>query len=267
MSRNVFLIWSVALALVGALGGYVVGATSKDAGASGRAARAEVDDASDGLETGVAEEAADADADEAPEEGPRMLARDRAKTTPEAGEAGADDASADPKETRPATAPRQDAECLGERDALRAEVEGLRQERLELLGHPLDPIPDPPERFGEASMSTAIGAALKSEGVAGEVEATDCAEHPCIVFGRLEGDEADMEKIERSVAMAEYRDDVLTLLFWATSVEDPDAAVAPETGLFALAYYATEDREALGEELQRRIRARVMEYWNTDQPG
>lgn len=118
---------------------------------------------------------------------------------------------------------------------LQAELDDLRSERLELLGSP--------------------------------IEATDCAEHPCIVFGRLDGDEEDMEKIERSPSLSPYADDVLTLLFWAATVEEGIDARAPETGLFALAFCSAEERQARGEELDRRIRARVMEYWNTDRPG
>ena len=89
---------------------------------------------------------------------------------------------------------------------------------------------------------------------------------PCIVFGRLEGDEEDMEKIERAEALHSYEGDILSLLFWATSVDDP-SAVPHETGLFALAYYTDADRHEHGDALDRRIRARVMEYWNTDRPG
>ena len=85
--------------------------------------------------------------------------------------------------------------------------------------------------------------------------------------GRLEGDEEDMEEIERAASLSPYADDVLTLLFWATSVVDKAAAKTPETGLFALAFYPAEDRATRGEALDRRIRARIMEYWNTDRPG
>lgn len=108
--------------------------------------------------------------------------------------------------------------------------------------------------------------ALEQVGVPGAVEATDCSEHPCITFGRLEGDEEDMEEIERSAALSEYQSDILTLLFWATTADPDERARSPETGLFALAFYSFDDRAELGETLDRRIRARVMEYWNADRP-
>lgn len=154
-----------------------------------------------------------------------------------------------------------------ELERLRSEVSSLREERAELMGEPIEAPPSSAPRFSAAAMSSAVGQALVSEKVPGDVEGTDCAEYPCIVFGRLEGDEEDMEEIERSAALSPYADDVLTLLFWATSVEEGAAAKVPETGLFALAFYTVDDRQARGERLDRRIRARVMEYWNTDRPG
>jgi hypothetical protein len=159
------------------------------------------------------------------------------------------------------------AEQAQEIRRLQAELADLRAERLELLGSPIEPPSSSAPRFAGSALSSAVRDAMGSESVPGDIEATDCAEHPCIVFGRLDGDEEDMEEIERSPSLAPYADDVLTLLFWATTVEEGVDARAPETGLFALAFYSAEERESRGEELDRRIRARVMEYWNTDRPG
>jgi hypothetical protein len=150
---------------------------------------------------------------------------------------------------------------------LQAELDDLRSERLELLGSPIEAPATSSPRFTGGAISSAIRDAMGSEAVPGDIEATDCAEHPCIVFGRLDGDEEDMEKIERSPSLSPYADDVLTLLFWAATVEEGIDSRAQETGLFALAFYSAEEREGRGEELDRRIRARVMEYWNTDRPG
>jgi hypothetical protein len=151
-------------------------------------------------------------------------------------------------------------------DRLRQELAALREEQREVMGEPVEPPADMEPRFGGATMSGAVQGALGQANVSGEVEATDCSEHPCIVFGRLEGDEEDMEEVERAAALSVYDGDILTLLFWATSVEEPGVAPA-ETGLFALAFYSFEDRASRGEELDRRIRARTMEYWNHDRPG
>ena len=181
--------------------------------------------------------------------------RDRARRRQQA------DKSAGPSSPRPT--PGGSESCDAE--TVHA-LEACAEEQLELLGRP---IPSPPaiaERFEGRALSGQVGRALEQAGVAGEVEATDCSEHPCIVFGRLEGDEADIEKVERAEVLEPYDADILTLLFWATTSDDP-AAPAQETGLFALAYYEDADRQEHGEDLERRIRARVMEYWNTDRPG
>ncbi len=151
-------------------------------------------------------------------------------------------------------------------ERLRQELLALREERREVMGEPVAPPADLEPRFSGSVMSGAVGVAFEQANVPGAVEATDCSEHPCIVFGRLEGDEEEMEEVERTAALSTYDGDVLTLLFWATSVEEPGATPA-ETGLFALAFYSFEDRAARGEELDRRIRARTMEYWNHDRPG
>lgn len=154
-----------------------------------------------------------------------------------------------------------------ELEKLRAQVMQLREERTELMGSSIDAPAESAPRFSGPTMSSAIAGALVAEKIAGDVEGTDCAEYPCIVFGRLEGDEEDMEEIERSAALSPYKNDVLTLLFWATSVEEGVSAKVPETGLFALAFYTVQERAERGDQLDRRIRARVMEYWNTDRPG
>lgn len=172
---------------------------------------------------------------------------------------------------------------------LRKEVARLESDHREMFGEPIAaPSGDRPERYGGSSISSAVQQALADEQVGGAVETVDCSEHPCIIFGRLEGDEEDMEEIERAPSMSQYDDDVLTLLFWATSIDEGrgagdggedgsgdgggDAGEAgpgtqPETGLFALSFYSREERAERGEELDRRIRARVMEYWNVERPG
>jgi hypothetical protein len=183
-----------------------------------------------------------------------------------------DDADRDDSPGSVPASAQQDSEDEGpeapedELERLRKELAELREEQREVMGEPVDAPADVEPRFGGAAMSGAVAGALGEANVPGEVEATDCSEHPCIVFGRLESDEEDMEEVERAAALSAYDGDVLTLLFWATSVEEPGATPA-ETGLFALAFYSFEDRAGRGDELDRRIRARTMEYWNHDRPG
>jgi hypothetical protein len=177
-----------------------------------------------------------------------------------------DDDRIDPDQENPEV-PGREEDPEDEIERLRTEVAALREERRELMGEPISSPSEHAPRFEGSAISGSIQTAMSEAGVTGAVEATDCSEHPCIVFGRLEGDEEDMEEIERAAGLSQYKDDVLTLLFWATSVDSPGKSKAPETGLFALAFYGAEERATRGEELDRRIRARVMEYWNTDRPG
>ncbi|MBX7082660.1 MAG: hypothetical protein K1X88_25870 [Nannocystaceae bacterium] len=170
-----------------------------------------------------------------------------------------------------AAAPEGDtgADAAGEGAATPASLAAEAEACAELLGQPIAIPPGLAPRFSAPALSRSVTAAMGQAGAQGDVEGVDCSEFPCIVFARLAGDEEDLEEIERAAALDEYEDDVLTLLLWATTVE-PEARTHPsarETGLFALAYYGTEDRAAHGDELDRRIRARVLEVWNAERPG
>lgn len=180
-------------------------------------------------------------------------------------------AEGDPTRGHPA---EPTAETIDDQDSpseeiarLQRELTDLREEAAELMGEPLPPAANPEPRFTAAALGGSVQQAIDQAGVGGSVEHIDCSEDPCIVFGRLVGDEADMEKIERTAALAPYESDVLTLLFWATSLDGPDPSGVRETGLFALAYYSLDARAERGTELDRRLRARTVEYWNTDKPG
>lgn len=150
--------------------------------------------------------------------------------------------------------------------ALRREHAELRDEHTELVGEPLPQPSDVEPRFSGPSLTASVGQAIGQAGVEGKVEHVDCSEYPCITFGRLAGDEEEMEEIERAAALSPYDADVLTLLFWAASADSSQAPGAKETGLFALAFYTQDDRATEGAALDRRIRARTVEYWNTDKP-
>ncbi len=194
----------------------------------------------------------------APEEGSDARARRRDGSSPSA---GVNLVEGDEPGPRSAT------ERARELEELREAVATLQEEKKELLGDPIAAPPKVGARFGGPSVSRSVHAAIEQVGVPGGVESVDCEEHPCIVFGRLAGDEEDMEEIERSAALSEYQSDVLTLLFWATTASPEEVTSSPETGLFALAFYSFEDQAEFGEALERRLRARVMEYWNSDRPG
>lgn len=164
--------------------------------------------------------------------------------------------------------PRDEVERLTrELASLKRENAELRDEHAELLGEPVPEPSDIEPRFSAPSLTVSVGQAIGQAGVEGKVEHVDCSEYPCITFGRLAGDEEDMEEIERAAALSPYDADVLTLLFWATSVDSSESPGTKETGLFALAFYSQDDRATDGVVLDRRIRARTVEYWNTDKPA
>jgi hypothetical protein len=147
-----------------------------------------------------------------------------------------------------------------ELDRLRRELVELREEQLELLGKPRPMPADIAPRHTKAALSGAVINAMGQANVPGGLDDVDCSEYPCIVFGRLHGDEEEMEEVERAAALQPYDGDVLTLLFWATSTDELDAPGPRETGLFALAFYTFEDRAESGADLDRRIRARTIEF-------
>jgi hypothetical protein len=106
------------------------------------------------------------------------------------------------------------------------------------------------------------------------VETVDCSEHPCIVFGRLQGDEAMVAELEDSKFFAQYDDDVGVMLTWASGDHEREGdskpglerEKPPEVSLFAFAFYSHEDKARHGEALDRRIRTRTAEYWNASRP-
>lgn len=147
------------------------------------------------------------------------------------------------------------------------EIEAARADRVEHEGEPI-PMPEAlPPRFEGASVRAALERAIAEARVEGRLEELDCSEYPCIAFGRLRGDEEDAERIERSRALSPYRDDVLTLLFWAVTDDAAPHDRPRETGLFALAFFERAERERLGDRLDLRLRARAVDLWATMRPG
>lgn len=198
----------------------------------------------------------------------RRMRRERRDADPRASSDASDEREQDRSETADPSAPTSDIDTLTrELAALKRENAELREEHAELLGEPLPPRADVEPRFSGPSLTASVGQAIDQAGVVGKVEHVDCSEYPCITFGRLAGDEEDMEEVERAAALSQYDADVLTLLFWATSVDSSEASGSKETGLFALAFYTQDDRATDGAALDRRIRARTVEYWNTDKPA
>jgi hypothetical protein len=179
--------------------------------------------------------------------------------------------SATPIAAAGAAAPTCDAQL----EAARAELAVLVKRREELEGKPIPPRNDVAPRFASTGLVSTFQRGFTQSGVKGQVESVDCSEHPCILFGRLDGDEGEVAKLEDSPAFAVYDDDVGVMLTWASGHggHDDDHHQKPGTGrekpaevsLFAFAFYAV-DEEAHGEQFDRRIRTRTTEYWNASRP-
>ncbi len=164
------------------------------------------------------------------------------------------------------------ADHLKEREAELATIEDIRVEREGTLLQKRD---NPEPRFAQAALTTAVQQAFPQTRVPGSVDGVDCSEHPCIVFGRINGAEDQMERLEKAPSLSAYQDDILTVLMWTTTDVPAKTEAAArgkdgaglEQSLFAIALYPVADQRALGDNLDRRIRARTAELWNTMAPS
>lgn len=163
------------------------------------------------------------------------------------------------------------AECPSRLQALEQQLGSEEQKRRETEGAPiLKPPPGLPERLSQGALTAAMTLALQQSKVPGRLETIDCAEYPCILYGRIEGDEDNLERIERARAFAPYRADLMTLLSWTQTDQSFARRGAneerPERLLFAIALYTREDRTRFGDNLDRRIRVRTADLWNALRP-
>jgi hypothetical protein len=171
-----------------------------------------------------------------------------------------------PSDRGPRTLERCEAEVAEQREQL-ASVE---RRRKELEGEPIAARTDTPPRFQAPGLVQTFERAFAQTRLVGKVESVDCTEHPCILFGRLRGDEEGVATLEDAEPFAAYDDDVGVMLTWASGDHGHEGGVKPglqrekppEISLFAFAYYTHEDREQHGEMIDRRIRVRTAEYWN-----
>lgn len=162
---------------------------------------------------------------------------------------------------------------LKEREAELTAVEELRTDR-EGTPIPVRPTASGEPRFAQAALTSSMQQAFAQSRVPGAVEGVDCSEYPCILFGRIEGGEDQMEHVEHTKAMAAYEEDILTVLLW-TATDEAAKEAAEERGdddtgleqsLFAVALYPKKDKADLGDNLDRRIRSRTAELWNATAP-
>jgi hypothetical protein len=148
----------------------------------------------------------------------------------------------------------------------------VRADEEERLGERGTVIPTssrtPGLRFQQPALTAAMTAAFPDAHVPGRLDGIDCSEFPCILFGRIAGTEDEMEKLEHARSLAPYDDDISSILLWTVSDDEArDKDAHAEEELYAIAFYTRDDQQALGDNLDRRIRARVGDLWNTMRPS
>jgi hypothetical protein len=148
------------------------------------------------------------------------------------------------------------------------------EQRVQREGAPPPPEKKPREpRFEPEALRSAVSGAFVEAKVPGRVAGLDCSEWPCIVYGRIRGTEDEMEKLEGAKALAAYGQDILTVLLWvvtdeaATAAPVPGLPGRPEQSLFAFAWYPRGLERALADNLDRRLRTRTADLWNTMSPS
>jgi hypothetical protein len=199
----------------------------------------------------------------------RERERDRGDTTHRGGATVTRDEQTVPA---PTTLP----ECIQQLTTLRQVTKETEAARVDREGVPIAARPTPPTaRFQSTAIATALQAAFSATKIEGRVDGVDCSEYPCIAFGRINGPEDQMAKLEKSTSMGVYEQDILTVLLWASTDEEAkDAAAArhepedeAEQSLYAVALYPRADKHELGDNLDRRIRTRTAELWNGMSPS
>jgi hypothetical protein len=166
-----------------------------------------------------------------------------------------------------------DGACATDLQAAREAAAAEADERAAREGVAI-PMPATTEpRFAGVTMSGALTKAMKQAKKRGGVDGVDCSEYPCIVYGRINGSEDDLEPIEQSPALRPYRDDISTILLWAQTDEAAEDAEGEHEGaeneqlLYAFTYYSRADAAAQGDDLDRRIRWRATELWASAAPS
>ncbi len=124
------------------------------------------------------------------------------------------------------------------------------------------------ERCSLATLTTAFTQAVRQSKVPARLETVDCAEFPCIVYGRIFGDEEWMERIERAKVLNPYDVDVMTTLLWTSTAAEQlrGSTGSRERTLVAVALYSREQLAKQGGNLDKRIRTRTVDLWNILHP-
>jgi hypothetical protein len=157
--------------------------------------------------------------------------------------------------------------------AAQSELRAREEKSLAREGQPVATPEKSEPRFEPERLRAAFADALTQTRVPGRVDGLDCSEWPCIIYGRIRGTEDEMEKLEGAKALAAYERDILTVLLWVVTDEAANAAPVPglpgrpEQTLFAFALYPRGLMRPVAENIDRRLRTRTAELWNTMNPS
>lgn len=203
-----------------------------------------------------------------PNESPRGAALQRSSATERA-----------PAETdaRADTSPHAAAlvTCTAELSRVQLQLSDLEREKKAMHGEPIPPrASEPASRFAEKPLLSAVQGAFKSTGIAGRIDTVDCSEFPCIVYGRVNGDEEMVAKLEDAKPLEIYDQDIGVMLTWSSGDQSLGQGTAKtsqrqkpqEISLFAFAFYTAADKAKYGDTLDRRIRSRTADLWNALRP-
>jgi hypothetical protein len=153
------------------------------------------------------------------------------------------------------------------------ELRTREEKRIAREGTPIA-LPEKTEpRFEPEHLRSAVSDALTQAKVPGRVDGLDCSEWPCIIYGRIRGTEDEMEKLEGAKSLAQYERDILSVLLWVVTDEAANAAPVPglpgkpEQTLFAFALYPRGLERTAADNIDRRVRSRTAELWNTMSPS
>lgn len=168
------------------------------------------------------------------------------------------------------------AACTDQLVSLHQAAAAAEEDRIAQQGAPIPPPTDElAPRFRQGALAGSVTRALAQAKLPGGVDGTDCTEYPCIVYGRINGTEDDVEAFEHAHAFDVYDDDISNILLWVQTDEAAEAAAErhgrrdehAEQMLFAIAFYSHQDASTRGDDLDRRIRWRVTELWNALNPS
>lgn len=164
--------------------------------------------------------------------------------------------------------------CKAELVRIEGQLSELEREKKAMHGEPIAPRTNVAARFGEKPLLSAMQGAFKATGIAGRIDTVDCTEFPCIVFGRVNGDEEMVAKLEDAKPLEVYDQDIGVMLTWSSGDQSLGHGASKtqqrqkpqEVSLFAFAFYTAGDKAQYGDSLDRRIRSRTADLWNALRP-